>query len=235
MNKYFLIIIICCFAGSLSVFSQRQKVQNQPYGDQRLYHFGVNVGLNFQDLILTNSGFTGENGETWFCEIPNYKPGFSVGLLADYYINPFMNLRFTPTLHFGDLSFKFIEENSKMTSTATIRSNNLMFPLEMKFSSLRTNNYRPYLLTGGYATLNLGRKKNEAILLKSLDYGLSIGVGCDFYLPIIKVCPEIRFCFGLTDLVEKDRSDLQDESLIKYSKSISKGASRMIVLTINFE
>lgn len=235
MNKYFLIIIIFCFTGSLSVFSQKQKVQNQPYGDQRLYHFGLNVGLNFQDLIIDNSGLTGENGETWFCEIPNYKPGFSVGLLADYYLNPFMNLRFTPTLHFGDLGFKFIEENSGETHSATIRSNILMFPLDVKFSSLRSNNYRPYFLAGGYASLNLGRKQNEVVYLKKSDYGLSFGIGCDFYLPIVKICPEIRFCFGLKDLIEKNRSDLRDESLRKYANTISKGTSRMIVLSINFE
>jgi hypothetical protein len=110
-----------------------------------------------------------------------------------------------------------------------------MFPVDVKFSSLRSNNYRPYLLTGGFATLNLGRKLNEAVLLKRFDYGVNIGVGCDFYLPIIKICPEIRFCFGLADLIEKTRTDLQDESLLKYSKAISKGTSRMIVLIINFE
>ena len=235
MNKYFSIIIIFSFSCSLSVFSQRQKVQNQPYGDQRLYHFGVNVGLNFPDLIITNSGFTGDNGDTWFCGIPNYNPGLSVGLLADYYLNPFMNLRFTPALHFGDLGFKFIEENTGETYATTIRSNNLTFPLDIKFSSLRLNNYRPYLLAGGYASLNLGRKLNEAVLLKKYDYGLSFGIGCDFYLPIVKVCPEIRFCFGLRDLVEKDRPDLQDESLLKYSKAISKGTSRMIIISFNFE
>ena len=235
MNKYFFIIIIFSFTGSLSVFSQQQKVQNQPYGDQRLYHFGLTVGLNFQDLIIDNSGFTGVNEETWFCEIPNYKPGFSVGLLADYYLNPYMNLRFTPTLHFGELGFKFIEENSGATYSTTIRSNNLTFPLDVKISSSRSNNYRPYLLAGGYASLNLGRKLNEAVLLKKSDYGLSFGVGCDFYLPIIKICPEIRFCFGLKNLVETDRSDLRDENLLKYTNAISKGISRMIIFSINFE
>jgi len=239
MNKYFLIIIIFCFSGSLSAFSQRQKVKNQPYGDQRMYHFGLTVGLNFQDLTITNSGesVTKGNGETetWFGEIPDYKPGFSVGLLADYYLNPFMNLRFTPTLHFGDLGFKFIEEKTGATYATTIRSNILTFPLDVKLSSLRANNYRPYLLAGGYSALNLGRKLNDAILLKNSDYGLSFGAGCDFYLPIVKICTEIRFSFGLKDLVEKDRADLRDENLRKFTKAISKGTSRMIVLSINFE
>ena len=65
--------------------------------------------------------------------------------------------------------------------------------------------------------------------------GLEFGLGCDFYLPYFKLCPEIKFCFGLVDLLEKDRTDLQDESILKYSQSLSKATTRMIVLTFNFE
>ena len=234
MNKYSLILLLTLIT-SFSAFPQRQKVRHQPYGDQRLYHFGLVTGLNFQDMIITNSGYTGENGERWFCELPDYKPGFTVGLLADYYLNPFMNLRFTPTLHFGDQGYKFIEEHTGETYSSTIRSNYLMFPLDVKFGSLRSNNYRPYIIAGGYGAFNLGRKLDEAILLKKTDYGVSIGFGCDFYLPIIKVCPEIKFYFGLKDLIEKDRSDLRTESLLKFTQAISKGTSRMIVITLNFE
>ncbi len=38
-----------------------------------------------------------------------------------------------------------------------------------------------------------------------MDY-LSV-LGCDIYLPFFKLCPEVRFCFGLKDLWEKDRRD----------------------------
>ena len=231
MNKYFLIPAFVFFC-SFSLFAQKQKAQNQPYGDQRLYHFGLMVGLNSQDMVLTNSG---EPDGEWFCEIPNYKPGFSVGLIADYYLNRFMNLRFTPALHFGDLGFKFKEESSKETFATTIRSNYLMAPLDIRFNSLRVNNYRPYFVAGGYGSFNVGRQLNEAILLKKMDWGFSFGFGCDFYLPIIKVCPEIRFYFGLNDLIEKDRSDLRDDTMRKYTEALNKGTSRMVVLTFNFE
>ncbi len=234
MNKKIVVIIIFSFL-FFSTYGQRQKVKNQPYGDQRLYHFGLLVGLNFQDMMITNSGYVGENGESWYCEIPNYSTGFSVGLISDLYLNPYMNLRFTPTLHFGDQKYAFIEEHTDETYTATIRSNFLNFPLDVKFSSMRLNNYRPYLIAGAYGAWNLGRKKDEAILLKPYDFGFSIGIGCDFYLPIVKICPEIRFNFGLVDMVEKDRPDLRDRNMLKYTQSIAKGTSRMIVLTFNFE
>jgi hypothetical protein len=219
---------------SAGAFAQTQKVKNQPYGDQKLYHFGITIGLNAQDLILTNSGVPTE-GETWYATIPDYSPGFSVGLLADLYLNPFMNLRFTPTLHFGDKSFEFVEPTSEQHYKSVIRSNYITIPLDLKIRSMRLNNYRPYLIAGVYSALDLGRKKDEAILLKTVDYGLTIGFGCDFYLPIVKVAPELRFSFGLTDLIEHNRTDITDNTLPKFTNAISKGTSRMITLTFNFE
>ena len=52
-------------------------------------------------LLLTNTGVT-TDGETWFAEIPTYSPGFSVGVIGDMYLNPYFNLRFIPTVRFGD-------------------------------------------------------------------------------------------------------------------------------------
>lgn len=232
-NKIFIFFLYCLLSGSL--FAQTQKPRNQPYGDHKLYHFGITVGMNFQDAILTNSGAITENGETWYATIPNYSPGFTVGLIADLYLNPYMNLRFTPSLSFGEKGFEFREMDKDESFKANIRSNYLMAPLDLKFRSMRLNNYRPYVLAGVYAAMDLGRKKEEAILFKSMNYGITLGFGCDFYLPIIKVAPEIRFCFGLNDIIEKDRSDLTDINLKKYTDAISKGTSRMIIITFNFE
>jgi hypothetical protein len=217
------------------LLAQTQKVRNQPYGDYKIYHFGITVGLNFQDMLLTNSGLTSENGETWYGTIPNYSPGFTVGLVADLYLNPYMNLRFTPMLCFGDMGFEFVEPATNASFTTNVRSNYLVLPLDLKMRAMRLNNYRPYLFTGVYSAINLGRKKDEPVLLKPMDYGVSIGLGCDFYLPFVKVIPEIRFCIGLADMLEKDRTDLTDLSLKKYPNALSKGVSRMIIFTFNFE
>jgi hypothetical protein len=234
MNKR-ISIIIGLLLLACNLFAQTQKVKNQPYGDYKLYHFGITIGMNFQDMLLTNSGLTNENGETWYATIPNYSPGFTVGLIADMYLNPSMNLRFTPSLSFGEKRFEFVEPDMNESFITSARSNYLMAPLDLKFRSMRLNNYRPYLLAGAYAAIDLGRKKDEPILLKSMDYGLTIGLGCDFYLPIIKVVPEIRFCFGLNDILEKNRTDLTDPSMNKYPTALTKGVSRMIMITFNFE
>lgn len=223
--------------GVSGLWSQRQRPKNQPYADLKRYHFGFHVGLHTQDLILTNSGTVTPDGKIWFAEIPSYSPGFSVGVIGNLYINQYVNLRLTPTVHFGDKKFTFINSKSDSgeTYTTSVRSNLLSIPLDLKYTALRLNNYRPYLIGGVYTSLDMGRKKGNPLLLRPFDYGVEFGLGCDIYLPYFKLCPELKFCFGLADVLEKDRGDLINEDERVYSNALSKATSRLIILTFNFE
>lgn len=234
MKKIFLLLTTCS-ALVFSAFGQQQKLQNRPYADQKIFHLGFMVGMHTQDLMLTQSGYVNENGEVWFSEIPSYSPGFSVGIITDLYLNSFMNLRAVPTLHLGSKSFVFKEQTSGEEFSTDVRNNYITLPVQVKFAANRVNNYRPYLIAGGYGSVELASRKNQPILLKPYDYGIEIGVGCDFYLPYFKLCPELKFCFGLSEMLEKDRSDLTDKELMKYPLSLSKATQRMIVLSFNFE
>ena len=219
---------------AMGASAQKERVKNQPYADLKWFHLGFHVGIHTQDLLLTHSGVT-TDGETWFAEIPSYSPGFSVGVIGDMYLNPYFNLRLTPSIHFGDKKFTFREQETGEEFTTNVRSSYLNFPLDIKYSALRLNNYRPYLIAGVYGSIDIGRKKGNPILLKSKDFGLEFGLGCDIYLHYFKLCPELKFCFGLVDLLEKDRPDLVDQATIKYTNALSKATSRMIILTFNFE
>ena len=83
--------------------------------------------------------------------------------------------------------------------------------------------------------VDLTARKREALRLRPFDLYLEVGFGCDIYLPFFKLIPELKFCFGLMDIVHKNRSDLIDGTLMKYTNSINGGHSNMIVLTFNFE
>ena len=233
MKRLLLVVYLFCLA-STGIWAQKERVKNQPYADLKWLHLGFNVGIHAQDLLLTNTG-TSSNGEIWFAEIPSYSPGFSVGVIADMYMNPYFNLRFIPSIHFGDKKFVFREQNSGEEFETNVRSSYVSFPINVKYSALRLNNYRPYLTGGVYGALDIGRKKGNPLLMKSGDFGLEFGIGCDIYLPFFKLCPELKFSFGLVNLLEKDRPDLVDKELIKYTESLSKATSRMVTLTFNFE
>ncbi len=240
MRKYykyilFALLLISC---SSAVFSQQRKLQNQPYADQKLFHLGFTVGINAQDMILSHTGAVDEEGNVWFSEIPSYNVGFSVGIIADRYINQYMNLRAIPTIHFGEKRYEFRPQNAGQdfeNEIFTIKSNYLSLPVHMRFSSQRLNNIRPYVLLGGYVSTEVGRKSEPIIKYKNLDYGIEFGLGCNLYFPLFKLSPELRFSFGLRDLIQHDRSDMRDQSLVKYTDALKSGKSRMITLTFNFE
>ena len=232
-KKVYILLLSILF--TVSLFGQHRKLQNQPYADQREFHIGFTIGLHTQDLILTQSGFVNDNGEVWFSEIPNYSPGFAVGIIGDAYINQYINLRITPTILLGEKGFVFKEQTSGEEHSTTVRNNYFSIPVHLKVSAARTNNYRPYILFGGYGSMELASNKGLAVLLKPYDFGIDVGIGCDFYLPMFKLAPEVKFSFGMIDILNKDRKDLKDESLLKYTNSLSKATQRMITLSFNFE
>ena len=231
-------IIFLCFLLSLyvgNVFSQYRKLQHRPYADQRLFHLGFTLGMHTQDLILTQSGYLNDNGEVWFSEIPHYTPGFSVGMIADIYLSRYLNLRTIPTLYLGEKYFMFKEQTSGEEYAVQIRNNYLSLPIHLKISTGRIDNFRPYFLLGGYGSIELASRKKQAVLLKPYDFGFEMGVGCNFYLPMFNLAPELKFGFGLIDILETDRADLTDESLQRYARSLSKATQRMITLSFHFE
>jgi len=235
LKKTVFILTVILFAISASALAQKQKLWNQPYADHKLYHFGFHVGMHTQDLILTNNGIATPDGETWFAELPYYNPGFSVGVIGDLFLNPYMNLRAIPTIHFGDKTIVFKETASEEEKRISLRSNYLDVPLNIKISSMRMNNCRPYIIGGAYGAIELGQKKGNLLLLKPIDYGVEFGLGCTFYLPYFRLAPEIKFKFGLPDILEKNRVDLANEQDKIFTNALSKATSRLIVFTFNFE
>lgn len=229
-------VMLC---GAHQLGAQERKVQNRPYIDMRRWHYGFLVGTHFQDIEFTNNAsiHTTEEGtqEAWFADVASYTPGFSVGVLGELRMTEHVALRFVPTMHFGDKAVTFREQQSGTMEWQAIKSTYLTVPVEVKYSAQRFNNYRPYVLAGLAPMLDLTVKRQRALLVQRADVAVEVGLGCDFYLPFFKLIPELKFCFGLSDILVKDRSDLTDKNLLKYTQALDKATSRMMVLTFYFE
>ena len=85
-------------------------------------------------------------------------------------------------------------------------------------------------------TGDLAKDRSEQLKLKNSDVMLTVGMGCDFYMRFFKLCPEVKFCFGLKNLLEKNRPDLQEDDMTRiFTQSVSKIKSNMVVVTFFFE
>ena len=220
----------------MTTTAQEQRIQHRPYIDQRQLHYGFFVGLNMMDMELTNNGYIDPvSGQQWYSDVDNYQPGFSVGVLGELRINKTIGLRLQPTIHFGQKHVVFHEQVTGRDSTQNIKSTYISLPINAKIAAPRYNNFRPYATLGISPTLDLTTRKHQALLTQRFDCYLEIGAGCDFYLPYFKLIPELKFCFGLRDILVHDRNDLIDESLLKFTKAIDRSSAKMVVLTFYFE
>ncbi len=211
-----------------------RKIQNLPFADYKRVHFGFSVGTHVQDLTFTHNGYTSPEGENWYMEVPSFSPGFCVNLMADLYICPHLNLRISPGIYFGNKVVKFREEHSGAMQSQNLKSNYVVVPLDLKFSARRWDNIRPYISAGVMGSLDVAKQENSFLKMNKFDCYLTFAFGCDTYMPYFKFIPEIKFCIGLTDVLDRNR-DLPDPLDIKYTNSIKKMTSNMIVLTFYFE
>ncbi len=228
----------------VAVAQDNDRLLNRQYADNKRIHFGFSVGMNFQDLHLTNNAFITEDGEQWMAEIPNHSPGFCVNVLADYRLGKHFNLRFSPGMYFGNKVVKFRNqlapvdalEPSHVIQSQNIKNTYVVLPVDLKISALRYRNMRPYFVAGAMGLFSVGKERSEQLKLSRSDVMLTLGMGCDFYLPFFKLCPEVKFCFGLKNILTKSRPDLEDNpEMMRFTESLDKVQNSMVVLTFYFE
>jgi hypothetical protein len=177
--------------------------------------------------------------------VDNWNPGFSVGVLGDFRLSDNFNLRISPTMHFGSkhLVFRDFDDlndaGQPRETTQDLKNSYLTLPIDLKFSAPRFNNYRPYVVAGFSPMINLAGKDQDYVRLKRYDAMVNVGMGCDFYLPYFKLIPELKFCYGLTNALDKDHvNELVDMNKRVFANSINgvDGVrTKMFLFTLYFE
>lgn len=236
--KFAILSLLLALGCAVSASAQhlKDKPLNRPYADNRAWHLGFSVGTFTQDLHFTHAGLVTEDGEQWRVEQPGYSPGFCVNGLVDFRLNKYFSLRLTPGMYFGNRDVHMLDLTTGATERQNIKSAYVVVPVDIKYNALRHGNMRPYLSAGVMPAIDVSKRRSDIFKLKTADAYLSIGLGCDIYLPFFKLSPEIKFCLGLTDQIQHSRPDLADEpEKLKFTESVKKATSKMFVLTFYFE
>tara|TARA_B100000242_G_C42956864_1_gene443774 strand:- start:154 stop:876 length:723 start_codon:yes stop_codon:yes gene_type:complete len=238
----FLIVLFFLFK-YFSIFSQypfvREKIENLPNFDKKILHYGYFVGLNDYDFKFEYSSnyYTLLNLNDIEIEKSN---GFNVGLIGDLRINDFFNLRFEPGLYANQRKLIYPDQdglNSENDKIREIKSTYIHLPLLIKFSSLRINNFKPYVVGGISSSLNLSSNEknnddnsNNVFRMKTNSLYYEVGFGIDFYLTYFKFSPSIRGIFSLKNELVKD-NDLNSP----WTSNIENLYSRGLLINFTFE
>lgn len=215
------------------------KAQNLINADDKLVHFGFNVGINVMDFGIKSS-MTPIDGKIYQSEVSSLTPGFSVGVIGDLRLHKFFNLRLIPSLHLGERTLTYMNDIDDELFKTTIKSTCITVPLYIKYSAVRIKNYRPYLLVGGGVNFDLAHDKTKPILLDYTDYFIEFGFGWTIYFEYFRLSPEIKFAIGFNNVHtswedRKHENGYLDPEHQKYNDALSRLTSRMFTLVFNFE
>ena len=227
--KNFLTIGLLLF--SLNAFSQRAVVRNIPQHDQKRLHFGFTLGINFMDFEIQPYDFAVAND--FYPEVSQLIPGFNINIVSNLKLNRFFDLRFLPGIAFGQRNIDYFRETGYY-NYQELESSFLEFPLLLKYSSVRIDNFKPYLIAGVNGRYDLAKNFNEDdgiyIKLKPIDFYLEFGGGIDFYLPYFRFSTEIKYAKGFRDVMSRVPSGQP-----VYQSSIDYLKSNLLIISFHFE
>jgi hypothetical protein len=236
ISRCFLLLWLVFFLTLQAANAQKKAVINLPKYDYKAYHFGFILAVNAMDFRIKYEDDFRDNDSLL---VLNSTPqgGFNIGIVSNLRLADHWDLRFVPTLSFGerDVAYTFIDTNNvSYDDVKKVESTLIDFPLTVKFKSNRLNNTRAYVLTGLKYSIDLAsqakkREKDENVKVKLSrdDISFEVGVGFDFYTTFFKFGTELKMSYGINDLIVKEGTI--------YTQHIKKLSSKVFQLSFTFE
>ncbi len=220
---------------SFSSFGQRhKKPQNLPRYDFKKIHFGFTLGINSLNFNINKNKKFLEN-DTLLSTLSQDQKGFNLGIVSNLRLGRYTDLRFIPTLVFGEriLNYQFNETSNLNLNDKRIESTLIDFPISLKYKSERYNNFRTYVMCGIKYSLDIASQSEiddegqELVKLNNHDLMLEGGFGIDFYLQYFKFSPQIKISHGIINILSKDNT--------LYTQTLNNLKTSSWMLSFTFE
>lgn len=250
-KKNLLSLIILAVIGLIitdAAYGQRRafRHENRPQHDLKPYHFGFSLGLNKMSFALKPiSNLHEVDGEplagapsfdTLYTVLQGPQNGFHIGIVSNLKLTPQLDLRFIPTLSFGDrqIIYGISDGGATRDLAQNIESTFLDFPVHLKYKSVRFYNTRAYVIGGAKYSHDLASAEDrdeggEVILARIArnDVYLELGIGFDYYFQFFKFSTELKGSLGMTNLIRPQNT--------VFTNSIDRLNSKIIMLSFLFE
>ncbi|MBO3115806.1 PorT family protein [Winogradskyella sp. DF17] len=206
-----LVTFLVFFNGlSAQLFSKERVANSVDNIDQKLLSWGYFLGFNSYD-------FKFDYNEDLEDILVDNSFGFHLGLVGDLRINDYINLRLEPGVFFTTRNLRYDEsyfdglDFNDADLLREVKSTYVHVPLLLKFSTKRINNFKPFIVGGFSAALNLSSNQDNPddnssgqFRMTKSTYFYELGFGIDFYLLYFKFTPSIRGIFALNDEIVRD-------------------------------
>lgn len=184
---------------------------NLPNFDEQRWHYGFLMGLHSSNYRLQyRDEYVTPEFDTLHSVVPPSKMGFKVGFIVDYHVTELLDVRVTPTVAFNQLQLDYRFTNGEVYEELQDPTY-VELPILLKYKSVRRRNRRMYCLGGINPSFKAtGKKENEdkdKLLTKKFNLSIDVGLGMDLYQPLFKFSPELRYSFGLLDVLDGNQNE----------------------------
>jgi hypothetical protein len=243
LRRKITIVIALLYLSPIAGLAQLRSAFNQLDHDDKLYHFGINLGFNKSHFSFTHHPQFLDpalNGDSIMSIESINSTGLNLAWLVNINLNEHFDIRTYPlNLTFSEKAFEYnlsypdIPGGESKLTLKKVQAITLSFPVLLKFSSDRINNFKVYTIFGGkldYDLASTANKKNaeDLIKLKSVDYGVEGGIGFHLYFPYFVLTPELKVSWGMSNLHVRNPN-------LKFSSNVDQINSRMISFSLTVE
>ncbi len=207
--------------------------------DTKRFRLGFSLGSNIMDLNVKHTELI-QDDKIYYADVKNITPGYAVGLITDFRLHRYLNIRCTPTLLIGErnLQFRTLDINTKIVEddkVVHLFSLPMDVPIYLRYSAERYGNAKPYIQLGVGTYFDLGRDELTDVTLNLSDVYASGAIGCEFHFKYFKLSPEIRFNAGTINVLTPKKPTPENVSNLVYTNAISSILSRVLVFSLNIE
>lgn len=191
--------------------------ENLSYGETRFISFGFLLGGHSSSLRPKFSKAFTSPAFSDTINITTGSPfGFSIGFLTNFKVAQYLDIRLMPKVAFYDykLSFQTTTPNDEAVKDALADFTTVDVPISFKYKSMRRGNHRMFITGGVTQIIDVtGKKQKEensenGLRLNGNNTTADIGFGADFFFPLFKFSPEIRYSYGLTNVLDSRSNNL---------------------------
>ena len=195
-----------------SSHAQNNPTDNLIHYEDQWIHYGFLIGIHSSKYMTRYSDyFTSPAMDTVHSIIPGNLGGFKLGFVINMRVSKYLDFRMLPTVGFyeNDLSYRFTNGTTQRElKDATM----VELPLLFKYKSARRGNLAMYMVAGINPSFEAAGKGDEEdvgqkLELRNWNLAIDVGVGLDMYFAYFKFSPEIRYSYGLRNMLTDDPND----------------------------
>jgi len=213
--------------------AQNNPTDHLPDYDDHFVHYGFLLGVHSSKYRIQYADIYGTPAfDTLHSVVPGNLGGFKLGFVVNFHLLQYLDFRILPTVGFyeNDLTYRFTNGTElRYLKDATY----VELPLLLKYKSQRRGNHAMYLVGGikpTFEAVGRGQREDSSDKLDLLrnQLNLELGAGFDIFFPLFKFSPEVRYSYGVKNMLNP-RSDSP------YNAPLKKLTTHNIGFFITFE